>query len=95
MVRSRHSYPPDLPAYLDDVAKLHRGLGIRPIDVGITAGVIAAVELNVAVATGRGQVPLDALSYLLGAAVAIPILARRRWPFQVLIACSDSRSSGG
>jgi len=77
------------------VAKLHRGLGIRPIDVGITAGVIAAVELNVAVATGRGQAPLDALSYLLGAAVAIPILARRRWPFQVLIACSDSRSSGG
>ena len=70
------------------MAKLHRGLGIRPIDVGITAGVIAAVELNVAVATGSGQAPLDALSYLLGAAVAIPILARRRWPFQVLIACS-------
>jgi signal transduction histidine kinase len=70
------------------VATAHRGLGIRPIDVGITAGVIAAVELNVAVAIGGGQAPLDTLAYVFGAAVAVPVLARRRWPFQVLIACS-------
>lgn len=38
--------------------------------------------------TGPNQVPLDALSYLFGAIVAMPILLRRRWPFWVLIACS-------
>ena len=70
------------------MAKLHRGLGIRLVDVGITAGVAAAVELNVAVASGKGQVPLDVASYAFGIAVALPILLRRRWPFQVLIGCS-------
>jgi len=70
------------------VAKLHRGLGIRPIDVGITAGVAAAVELNVIVSTGPSQAPLDGRAYALGIVVAVPILLRRRWPFQVLIACS-------
>jgi hypothetical protein len=70
------------------VVKLRSWLGIRPIDVAITAAVVAAVELNVAVATGPNQMPLDALSFLFGALVAVPILLRRRWPFGVLIACS-------
>lgn len=70
------------------MAKLHRGLGIRLVDVGITAGVAAAVELNVAVASGQGQAPLDGLAYAFGLVVALPILLRRRWPLQVLIACS-------
>ncbi|HWF81226.1 MAG TPA: histidine kinase [Streptosporangiaceae bacterium] len=70
------------------MAKLRSWLGIRPIDIGITAAVAAAVELNVTVATGPNQAPLDALTYLFGTLIAIPILLRRRWPFEVLIACS-------
>jgi signal transduction histidine kinase len=75
-------------AYLDVVAKLRSWLGIRPIDIGITAAVAVAVELNVAVATGPDQASLDAISYFFGALIAVPILLRRRWPFGVLIACS-------
>ena len=70
------------------MTKLRSWLGIRPVDIGITVAVIAAVELNVAVATGPNQMPLDALSYVFGALIAVPILLRRRWPFGVLIACS-------
>lgn len=77
-----------MTAYVDVVVKVRSWLGIRPVDVAITAAVAAAVELNVAVATGPSQVPVDALSYLFGALVALPILVRRRWPFGVLIACS-------
>jgi signal transduction histidine kinase len=46
------------------------------------------VDLNVAVATGAGQAPLDLLSYILGVVLTLPILWRRRWPFGVLLACS-------
>lgn len=70
------------------MVKLRSCIGIRPIDIGITAAVAAAVELSVAVSTGPNQAPLDALSYLFGAVIAVPILLRRRWPFWVLIACS-------
>lgn len=63
-------------------------LGIRSIDLGITAVVIAAVELTVATSTGPQQAPLDAVTYTFGALTALPILARRRWPLGVLIACS-------
>lgn len=62
--------------------------GIRPIDVGITIAVAALVDLNVAIATGPRQVPLSALTYVLGAVLALPILWRRRWPLGVLLACS-------
>ena len=77
-----------MASYLDPVVKLRPWLGIRPIDVGITAAVAAAVDLNVAIATGPRQAPLDALSYILGVVIALPILWRRRWPFGVLLACS-------
>jgi signal transduction histidine kinase len=70
------------------VAQQGSWFGIRPIDVAITVAVAAAVELNVAVSHGPSQAPLDALSYVLGALIAAPILLRRRWPFGVLIACS-------
>jgi signal transduction histidine kinase len=63
-------------------------LGIKPIDVGITGVVIAVVELNVVVGTGAGTAPLDAFAYLAGAIMPLPILLRRRFPKQVLIACS-------
>ena len=65
-----------------------RGLGIRPVDVLLTLTVIGAMELNVATATGAGQAPLNTVAYLFGAAVALPVLLRRRWPLAVLIACA-------
>lgn len=70
------------------MAKLCDRLGIRPIDVGIAAVVIAAVELNVATSTGPDQAPLDAVAYAFGIITALPILARGRWPLGVLLACS-------
>ncbi|MGE5292832.1 MAG: sensor histidine kinase [Micromonosporaceae bacterium] len=72
----------------DPVVRASAALGIKPIDVGITAVVIAVVELNVVVGTGPGASPLDALAYIFGAIMPLPILLRRRWPRQVLIACS-------
>jgi signal transduction histidine kinase len=57
-------------------------------DVGFTAVVIGATEINVATGGGAGAAPLNAEAYLLGAAMGVPVLFRRRWPFQVLLACS-------
>jgi len=71
-------------AYLNGVRKL----GIRGIDAAIVAVVIAAVELNVAAGGGSGAAPLNWVAYLLGAVLPLPILLRRRWPFQVLLACT-------
>jgi signal transduction histidine kinase len=64
------------------------GPGIRPVDVAAAIIVITAVELNNAVATGPGQRPLNALTYAFGAAVAVPVLVRHRWPREALIGCS-------
>jgi signal transduction histidine kinase len=63
-------------------------LGIRPVDVGLTVVVIGAVELSVAVGGGAGAAPLNALAYVLGAILCIPVLLRHRWPRLELIACS-------
>ncbi len=68
--------------------RIRDALGIRLVDVGITALVAAAVELNVAVGGGPGAVPLNAVTYLLGGVLVVPVLFRGRWPFGVLIACS-------
>jgi len=57
--------------------------GVRLFDVGIVALVIAAIEINVITGSGPGAVPLDLRAYLLGALLAVPILFRHRWPFQV------------
>ena len=62
--------------------------GVRLFDVGIVALVIAATELNVITGSGPGAVPLDLRAYLLGALLAVPILFRHRWPFQVMLACA-------
>jgi signal transduction histidine kinase len=62
--------------------------GVRILDAAIVAVVIVAIELNVIVGGGFGAVPLNTTAYLLGALLAVPILFRRRWPSQVLIACS-------
>jgi signal transduction histidine kinase len=60
--------------------------GIRFFDVAIVALVIVAIEVNVIVGTGPGAVPLNIWAYLVGALLAVPILFRHRWPFQVMIA---------
>jgi signal transduction histidine kinase len=62
--------------------------GVRLFDVGIVALVIAAIEVNVITGSGPGAVPLDLRAYLLGALLAVPILFRHRYPFQVMLACA-------
>jgi signal transduction histidine kinase len=62
--------------------------GIRLFDVGVVALVIAATELDVITGSGAGAVRLDLRAYLLGALLAVPILFRHRWPFQVMLACA-------
>jgi len=70
------------------VGRLRDALGIRLIDVGATAAVLAAVEINVATGNGPGAQPLSTFTYVAGGVLAIPVLFRRKWPLQVLIACS-------
>jgi signal transduction histidine kinase len=60
--------------------------GIRLVDLVITHLVILAIEVNVTVGTGPGAVPLTLGAHLLGAALALPILFRHRYPFQVMLA---------
>jgi hypothetical protein len=62
--------------------------GVRPFDAGIVALVIAVIEINVIRGSGPGAVPLDLRAYLVGALLAVPILFRHRWPFQVMLACA-------
>jgi signal transduction histidine kinase len=60
--------------------------GIRLVDLAITHLVILAMEVNVTVGSGPGAVPLTLTAHLLGAALALPILFRHRYPFQVMLA---------
>jgi signal transduction histidine kinase len=76
------------PAYLDAVRDVRIPGGIRLIDIAATAIVIAAVELNVATATGPSQKPLTVVAYLAGAALPLPILLRRKWPLRELLGCA-------
>ena len=68
--------------------QLLQALGIRWIDVGAAALVAVLVELNVVVGGGPGARPLNTLTYVLGAVLALPILIRRKWPLGALIGCS-------
>ena len=68
--------------------QLLQALGIRWIDAGAAVVVAALVELNVAVGGGPGAVPLNGVSYLLGAVLAVPILFRHRWPLGSLLGCA-------
>ena len=74
--------PHRLPAW----AVTEGPFGIRLFDVGIVALVIAATEVDVITGSGPGAVPLDLRAYVIGALLAVPILFRHRWPFQVMIA---------
>ena len=66
----------------------HGPLGIRLIDVGLAVAVLIAVEISVATGSGPGAAPLDALAYVLGGILVLPVLLRHRWPRFELIACS-------
>ena len=68
--------------------QLLQALGIRWIDVGAAALVAGLVELNVVVGGGPGAAPLNAVAYVFGGILALPIIVRRRWPLGSLIACS-------
>lgn len=70
------------------MGRLRGSLGIRPVDVGATAAVIAAMELNVVTGGGVGAQPLNALAYVYGGVLALPVLARRKYPLGALLACS-------
>jgi signal transduction histidine kinase len=70
------------------VGRLRDTPGIRLVDVGAAAAVALAVELNVTTGGGLGARPLNAVAYVFGAAMAIPVLFRRNWPLRALIACS-------
>jgi signal transduction histidine kinase len=75
-------------AYGDGVGRIRGALGIRLVDVGATAFVAVVVELNVATGGGAGSHPLNLLAYVFGAILPLPILLRRKYPLQVLIACT-------
>jgi len=66
----------------------HGPLGIRLIDVGLAVAVLIAVEIGVATGSGPGAAPLNALAYVLGGILVLPVLLRHRWPQFELIACS-------
>ena len=72
-------------AYGDDVDRKARALDVRVSDLITVAVVIAVIELNVTVGGGAGAAPLDALSYVIGAVIALPLMARRRWPRGILL----------
>jgi signal transduction histidine kinase len=68
--------------------QLLQALGIRWIDAGAAAVVAVLVELNVVEGGGPGAARLNAVAYLLGAVLAVPILFRHRWPLGSLLGCS-------
>src|SRR5215472_553513 len=70
------------------MSRPHGPLGIRLGDVGMTLVVLLAVELSVATGGGPGAAPLNALAYVLGGILVLPVLVRNRFPRFELIACS-------
>ena len=63
-------------------------LGIRLGDVGMTLVVLVAVELSVATGNGPGAVKLNAVAYVFGGVLVLPVLLRNRYPRFELLACS-------
>jgi signal transduction histidine kinase len=74
------------PRRLPSWALAEGPFGIRLVDLVITHLVILAIEVDVTVGSGPGAVPLTLTAHLLGAALAVPILFRHRYPFQVMLA---------
>jgi signal transduction histidine kinase len=72
-------------AYRDGVASPSRAL---LFDIGVTVAVGAVIAVSISVATEPGSRPVDAGAYVLGVAMALPLLVRRRWPLAVLLVIS-------
>jgi signal transduction histidine kinase len=62
--------------------------GIRLGDVGMTAVVLVAVELSVMTGNGPGAAKLNAVAYVFGGVLVLPVLLRNRYPRAELLACS-------
>jgi signal transduction histidine kinase len=62
--------------------------GVRLGDVGMTLVVLVAVELSVATGNGPGAVKLNAVAYVFGGVLVLPVLLRHRYPRFELLACS-------
>jgi signal transduction histidine kinase len=62
--------------------------GIRLGDVGMAAVVLVAVELSVATGNGPGAAKLNAVAYVFGGVLVLPVLLRNRYPRVELLACS-------
>jgi class 3 adenylate cyclase len=60
----------------------------RLLDIGVTAGLTAAIVVSIAVVQplGRNTVPPDPIAYGLGVTIGLLSLFRRRWPVFVLFA---------
>jgi hypothetical protein len=56
------------------------------IDAGLAVVVAIVTDFAIAVAAEPGSRPVDAFAYVLGAAMAGPVLGRRRWPLGALLA---------
>jgi signal transduction histidine kinase len=78
----------DWVSYRRALGRPRRRLGIRLGDVAMTALVLVAVELSVVTGSGPGAAPLNAVAYLFGAVLVLPVLVRNRYPRFELLACS-------
>jgi signal transduction histidine kinase len=75
-------------SYRSVLSRPHGPLGIRLGDVGMTVLVLIAVELGVITGNGPNTAPLNALAFIFGGILVLPVLLRNRWPRFPLIACS-------
>jgi signal transduction histidine kinase len=71
-----------LPKRLPTWAAAEGPFGVRPVDLGIVALVVLAIEVNVNVGGGPDAVRLDWKAYLFGALLALPIVFRHRYPLR-------------
>jgi signal transduction histidine kinase len=80
-----------LPRYREAVLlsrindRLHR-IPAAAIDAGIAAAVALGITIAIAVQHESATKHADAFAYLLGIAIAVPLLVRRRWPLAVFLA---------
>jgi len=56
------------------------------VDVCLAVATAVAVTIAIRLAREQGAHPPNALAYALGGAIAVLVLARRRWPLAVLVA---------
>jgi signal transduction histidine kinase len=70
------------------LARLRERLELAPapvVDAGIAAVVALAISIVITASQESGSKDPDAFAYLLGVAIAAPLLVRRRWPLAVFL----------